>query len=200
MKLYLLILLTISELFSSNIEHLSINNQAFTISKEYYNEYGTKGEVLIFYKGNSTQKSDKVFLFVLKETKGSCSAKSRQKGVYEIKNDNITFYNSWTREANALNAPIGTKMTVYKVLPNGTFKQLSSKLYIETSKKTYDKESAMKYLFTVPKNQEEEEKLEAYIQEVEERYKGKFVFGKESQRLKREVKDAFSSHIKPVWQ
>ena len=199
MKIFLILLVTLVQLFPKHIEHISIDSQPFTIVKETYNEYGNKGEVMRFYKGGEKNETALLLTFTLRDRMGPCSARELEKGTYEINASTITFYSSWKRGGKAYEAPSGARVKVYKVLKDSTLKKVSSKVYIETSKRNYDEESGMQYLFTEPKTEEEKESLQEYIEEVEDDYDGIFVFAKEGKELIREVKKAFRRKTKALW-
>jgi len=199
MKLYLLILLSMRGLFALSVEHILIEKKPFTLTTEKYNEYGTKGEVVRFYKGREQNQSSELLTFVLRESSGSCAAKELEEGSYEINASTVTFYTSWSRQGKAYDAPKGARIQLYEVLENSALKELSSKLYIETSRKNHDKESGMKYLFTSPKTEEKKASLKEYVDEVEEQYHGKFIFGEEAKKLMHEVKQALRRKRKAVW-
>jgi len=199
MKLYLFILLSITGVFASSIKKITIENQPYTIVKEHYNEYGTKGDYIQLYKGSEQTTNSKLFSFILSEVSGSCSDKSIEKGSYEVNGSTITFYTQWSRQGAVYDTPKGARVQVYQVLKNGSLKQLSNKFYIETSRKNYDKKSGMKYLFTSPKTEDEKASLKAYVTKVEKRYHGKFLFAEEAKNLMDEVKEALRRKRKAVW-
>ena len=199
MKIYLLIVLSVMKLFSETIEHVSIDGKPFTLVNHSYNEYGTKGEIIKFYKGEEENESAKLFIFIVQERSGACSAREREKGAYEINATNIIFYTSWTRDRGVYDAPIGARTTVYRVLENNNLKKVSSKIYIESTRKNYDEESGMQYLFKEPKTKEEKVALAEYVEEMEEKYKGKFVFGQEKQELIGNVRAALKRKMKSGW-
>jgi len=199
MKIYLLVLLSITELFALSVEHISIENRPYSIVKESYDEYGSKGEVMRLYKGEEQKEESLLFVFTLRERNGPCSARERERGTYEINASIITFYSSWKRGGKAYDAPSGARIKVYEILSNGSLKKISSRVYIEESKRNYDEDSGMKYLFTPPKTKEEKEALEEYVSDIEKEYDGKFVFEEESRELIREVKNAFKRKVKSLW-
>jgi len=55
------------------------------------------------------------------------------------------------------------------------------------------------YLFTPVKTDEEKEQFKAYIESVEKKYKGDFVFGEECKELMTEVKEALQKKAKASW-
>lgn len=199
MKIYLFILVSITVLFSQTVEHVSIGNKPFTIIKESYEEYGSKGEVMRLYKGEEQNQSSMLLTFILRERNGPCSAREREKGTYEINASTITFYTSWKRGGKAYDAPIGVRVKVYEVLSDSSLKKISSSIYIEASKKNYDKDSGMQYLFRDSKTDEEKESLEDYVEEIENEYNGTFVFAEEAELLTSKVEQAFHRKLKSRW-
>jgi len=199
MKVFLSLLLISVQLFSNAVEKLSINKQLYTIVKEAYDEYGDKGEIMRFYKGNEENKSALLLTFTLFNQTGACSARELQKGSYEINGKNLTLYTLWKRQGNAEEAPYGARIQLYKILENSSLKKVSSRLYIETTIRDYDKNSGMQYLFQEAKTEEEKKKLQEYIEEVEENYEGTFVFAKERKKLMKEVRKALRRKTKAQW-
>ena len=200
MKLFLLILLTLTTLFATaKLEHITIGNQDFSIVTESYDIYDSKGEVMKFYKEERNNDLLFVLSLILKDSTGSCADNSMQTGSYEINGTDITLYSFWDRKGKAYDSPYGARIQYYVTLPDHTVVLKSSKVYIETARKSYDRESGMKYLFTPPKNTSEKEALQAYVKSVEREYKGTFVYGNEAKGLIEEVHEAFRRKMKAEW-
>ncbi|OYY55167.1 MAG: hypothetical protein B7Y52_06055, partial [Sulfurovum sp. 28-43-6] len=125
--------------------------------------------------------------------------KSLEDGSYEINGTTLTLYSAWDRLGRAYDAPVGARIQVYELQPNATFKRISSRLYIETHRKKQDQNSGMQYLFSPPKNKKEQKAFEAYIEEVETRFKGTFVFGEEAKQLRLEVQEALRRKMQTAW-
>ncbi len=121
-------------------------------------------------------------------------------GAYEINGTTITLYSFWDRKGKVYDSPYGARIQFYEMLPNHTVVLKSSKVYIETARKSYDTESGMQYLFTPPKNNSEKEALQSYVKSVEKEYKGVFVYGDEAKTLLKEVHEAFRRKMKAKWQ
>lgn len=201
MKLFLLILLTLTTLFATaQLEHFTIENQDFSIVTEAYDIYDSKGEVMKLYKEERSNDLSFVLSLILKDRTGTCSDQSMQDGSYEINGTEITLYSFWDRKGKSYDSPYGARIQRYEMLPNHTVVLKSSKVYIETARKSYDKESGMKYLFTPPKTKIQKEALHTYIKSVEKEYKGVFVFGEEAKNLLDEVHEAFRRNMKAKWQ
>ncbi|SFV53835.1 hypothetical protein MNB_SV-14-1770 [hydrothermal vent metagenome] len=199
MKIYLLILLTIGRLFSASLEHITINNYDFSIVKEDYHIYDSKGKIMKMYLEENNNNLTFVLRLTLHDETGGCTSRSIQKGAYEINGSVITLYNYWDRKGKAYLAPYGWRIQKYKVLSSGKLKQIFGQIYLESTKQSYENDSGLKYLFTSPKTDEERAKKEEYIKEIEQKYKAKFVLGKEKNRLKEEVEEALKRKLKRVW-
>ncbi len=200
MKLFLLILLTLTTLFATaELEHITIGNQDFSIVTESYEIYDSKGEVMKLYKEERNNDLTFVLSLILKDKTGSCADKSMQEGAYEINGTTITLYSFWDRKGKMYDSPYGARIQCYEMLPDHTVVLKSSKVYIETSRKSYDTESGMKYLFTPPNNKSEIEALLAYVKSVEREYKGAFVYDNEARKLMEEVHEAFRRKMKAEW-
>jgi len=201
MKAFLFIVLSIGTLFASaKLEHITIGNQDFSVVTEAYEIYDSKGEVMKLYK--EERNNDLVFVLslILKDNTGSCSDKSIQTGSYEINGTGITLYSFWDRKGKAYDSPYGARIQRYEMLPDHTVVLKSSKVYIETTRKSYDKESAMKYLFASPKTNIQKEALQAYVRSVEKEYKGVFIYDNEAKSLIEEVHEVFRRKMKSKWQ
>ena len=186
-----------SQLFSESIQPITINNQHFNMVKERYDVYDSKGEFIRFYKDNN---ETILFRLTLKDVTGDCSSKSLQDGAYEIGEKGITLYSFWDRVGRAYLDSYGARIQRYEVEEDGTFKRVFSKLYIEATRQKHDNDSGMEYLFRKPQTEEEEKKLQSYVDEVERVYKGTFVFGEEAKELITTVKKALRAKVKLLWQ
>ena len=200
MKFFLLVLIATNTLFSAaKLEHVTIGNQDFSIVTEAYDIYDSKGEVMKLYKEERSNDLDFVLSFILKDNTGTCADKSMQEGAYEIKDTHIMLYSFWDRKGKAYDSPYGARIQHYEVLPDHTVALRSSKVYIETARINYDKESAMKYLFAPPQTSSEKEALHTYVKSVEKEYKGVFVYDDEAKMLIEEVHQAFRRKMKSTW-
>ena len=201
MKIFSIILLTVSILFATaKLEHVTLGNQDFSLVTESYDIYDSKGEVMKFYKEERNNDLTFVLSLILKDKTGSCADKSIQEGAYEINGTTITLYSFWDRKGKVYDSPYGARIQQYEMLPNHTVVLRSSKVYIETARKSYDPESGMKYLFIPPKNKSEKKALQSYVKAVEKEYKGIFVYGEESKTLLEEVYEALIRSMKAKWQ
>ena len=198
-KLLLLIFTITASLQSAQSEHIKIGNQDFSIVTETYNIYNSKGEVMKLYKEERNHKLTYVLGLTLKDTTGTCSIRRIEKGAYEINGTDIMLYSFWDREGKIYDAPYGARIAHYKMLEDHTVVKKSSYIYIESARKNYSYKSGMKYLFTSPQTDQEKEELQAYIQDIEEKYKGTFLFGNEAKDLISEVKKALKRKTEKTW-
>lgn len=200
MKLFLLMLFTASTLFgTAELKHITIKNQDFSIVTEAYDIYDSKGEVMKLYKEERSNDLSFVLSLILNDRTGTCSDQSMQDGSYEINGTKITLYSFWNRKGKAYDSPYGARIQRYEMLPDHTVKRISSKVYIETERENYEKQSGMKYLFTAPKDDKEKEALKSYVKSVEKNYKGIFVYDDEAKRLINDVEEALTRKIKKRW-
>jgi len=201
MKFLLLTLMLSSILLSSaKLEHVTIGNQDFSLVTESYDIYDSKGKVMKFYKEERNNDLTFVLSLILEDATGTCADKSTQSGSYEINDTTIMLYSFWDRKGKSYESPYGARIQQYEMLPSHTVVLKSSKVYIETARRNYDEESAMKYLFTPPKTKNEKEALDDYIKSVEREYKGDFVYGDEAKKLIDEVHEALHRKMKSRWQ
>ena len=200
MKIFSLILLTVSILFATaELEHVTLGNQDFSIVTESYEIYDSKGEVMKFYKEERNNDLTFILSLILKDKTGTCADKSTQEGTYEFNGTSITLYSFWDRKGKVYDSPYGARIQRYEMLPNHTVVLKSSKVYIETARRSYDPESGMRFLFTPPKTDTEREALETYVKGVEREYKGTFVYGDEAKELIDKVHEAFRRRMKAKW-
>jgi len=201
MKLFLLSLLTFTFLFATaQLEHLTIGNQDFSVVTESYDIYDSKGEVMKLYREERSNDLSFVLSLILKDSTGTCADKSMQTGSYEVNGTNITLYSYWERKGKAYDSPYGARIQRYEMLPDHTVVLKSSKVYIETARRNYDKESGMKYLFSPPQTHSETEALQAYVKLVEREYKGVFVYADKAKKLIEEVQEALRRRMRAKWQ
>lgn len=201
MKILSLIFFTVNILFATaELEHVTLGNQDFSLVTESYEIYDSKGEVMKFYKEERNNDLTFVLSLILNDKTGTCADKSMQEGAYEINGTTITLYSFWDRKGKVYDSPYGARIQQYEMLPNHTVVLRSSKVYIETARKSYDQESGMKFLFSPPKTASEKEALHTYINAVEKEYKGVFVFGEEAKMLLDEVHEALRRKMKSAWQ
>jgi len=201
MKIIVPLFLIITQLlFSAELKHITMGHQDFSIVTESYDIYGSKGEVMKFYKEERNNDLTFVLRLTMTDHTGNCADKAIQEGAYDINGTNITLYSFWDRRGKAYDAPYGARIAHYKMSDDRTLVKESSYIYIESERKNYNDESGMKYLFTPPQNDEEKKELQSYIEDVEHQYKGTFVYGDEAKVLMEEVKKALKRKMQRAWE
>jgi len=200
MKILILLFIGFMQLlFSSELIHVTIGNQNISIVTETYDIYNSKGEVMKLYKEETDGKLTYILGLTIKDNTGTCSILKTQEGTYEINGTDIILYSLWDRIGRIDDAPYGARITQYTMLEDHSIIKKSSTIYIESTRKDYDDESGMKYLFTPPKTDQEKEALDAYIEDAEQRYEGTFVFDNEARDLISEVKEALKRKMANKW-
>lgn len=200
MKIFLISLISFMQLFANtSLKNININHHAFSFVEESFQEYSDKGVVIKIYDKNDTKLQNPLFSFILEDIQGGCSAKSIQKGSYKIEGSKILFYSHWSRQGKEFFSPYGARIMEYTVDEEGTFKNISTQLYIEEHKLEKDEKSGMQYLFEIPKIEAQKQLLKAYVSRVEKKYKGTFLFDQEAQALMEEVKKALKKQMKQRW-
>ena len=198
-KISLVLLVFTYMLIGAELKHITIGNQDFSVITDTYNIYDSKGKVLRFYREELNNNLTFMFTLILKDRTGSCSDKSMEDGYYEINGTKVTLYSYWNRKGRAYNAPYGARVQIYELKDNYNLVRTSSKIYIESQRRNYTKDSGMKYLFKTPKTNMEKKSLKAYVSTVERNYKGVFVYGNEAKKLIKEVEDAMSRKMQAIW-
>ena len=199
MKIWITMGLLMTLLHSAELKHISMGNFEYSLITDSYDAYDSKGEVMKLYAEENNNDLTFILSLTLHDKTGTCSDKSLEDGSYEINGTTLTLYSAWDRLGRAYDAPVGARIQVYELQPNATFKRISSRLYIETHRKKQDQNSGMQYLFSPPKNEKEQKEFEAYITEVETRFKGTFVFGEEAKQLRLEVQEALRRKMQTAW-
>ncbi len=194
MKKILLILAILSQYIFASVEQVTINKHEFRIVTKSYDVEDTKGKYIKLYKDEKM-----LFRFTLKDSTGSCSAKSLIDGHYEIEGNKITLYSFWNRRGKAYLAPYGARIQIYEVLTSGELKLISARVYVEASKYKLDKDSGMRFLFKTPKNKIEKKELQQYVSEIEKQYVAEFIFGEEAKLLIQEVRESLRRKMKSSW-
>ena len=197
--LLLLLLLSGTLLADTTLKHMTLRGTDFTSITEDYDLYDSKGRVLKFYRDEQNYDLKHLFNLTLNDKTGTCSARSVEEGTMETSGNIITLYTFWDRQGRIYDVPYGARIKRYEVQKDGTLKLLSSKLYIETAKKSFDPESGMRFLWETPKREEDKAAFNAYIKNAEQQYKGEFVFGEDAKALIKEVKAALDRKMAKRW-
>ncbi len=197
--LFTLLMLATSLLAEATLKHITIRGTDFTYITEDYDVYDSKGRVLKFYRDERNYDLKHLFNLTLNDKTGSCSARSVEEGFMEINGSTITLYTFWDRQGRIYDVPYGARIMRYEVQKDGTLKLLSSKLYIETAKKSFDKESGMRFLWETLKTDKDKAAFKEYIENAQRQYKGEFVFGEDAKALIKEVKAALDRKMAKRW-
>jgi hypothetical protein len=196
-RLIIGMLLVTTALYSQTTKEIVVNNQTLIVEEEEYDEYGSKGKTISFYKDKN---SKPLLSFVLEDTTGGCNDKSVERGAYDINGSTITLYSFWKRVGSVDDAPYGARVKQYKLTDSSKIEQLSSQLYIEEHTKDSNLDSGMKFLFINPKSKEEKKLFKKYIKRVEKLFKGEFVFEEKADKVMRDVLKALRKRVKARWQ
>ncbi|MEA1879093.1 MAG: hypothetical protein U9N11_00390 [Campylobacterota bacterium] len=200
MKTLLLLPFIISTLLiGTQFKKITLNNQNFYEITEPYEEYTSKGTAMRLYIEEKNHNLKYLLSLTLIDATGVCSDKRIEKGSYDLNSTHITLYSFWDRIGDVEHAPYGARVQHYEILEDHTIKQLYSKIYIESEIKNYDFESGMQFLFDAPKTTSEKALFETYISNMERRYKGTFVFGKEQDKLLKSVHQALKRRSQSRW-
>ncbi len=191
MKLLIIALLFMKYLYAeASVRYLQLGNETLTLLEEPYDLYDSKGVSVRFYKESENQDLHYLKTFVLHDKTGSCFGKSIQQGVYQSDGDILVLYTLWTRSGSVQEAPYGARIARLKLQPDGSLKQISAKLYIESHRKKRHDTSGMFYLFHAPENDMQKAQRKAYIAQMEKLYGGQFVVGEEAETVLHEVRKA----------
>jgi len=183
----------------TTIKHLNIHDNDFYIITDTYDIYDSKGEVMKFYREENTYDMTHLFNLTLEDKTGTCGARSVEEGSYEIDGDTLTLYTLWERQGRIYDVPYGARIQHYRIENNGTLTLVSSKLYVETARKSFDRSSGMRFLWESPKSDADKKAFTNYIASVEQQYKGTFIFGDDAKALIKEVKTAISRRNLSRW-
>ncbi|MCF6207078.1 MAG: hypothetical protein L3J47_09340 [Sulfurovum sp.] len=170
------------------------------VIEESYDIYDSKGKVARFYQEEDNGNLTHLFNLTLEDKTGTCSARSVEEGSYEVNGTTLTLYTKWDRQGRIYDVPYGFRVMRYHVDENGTVARIESRIYVETSKKGFDAQSDIRFLFTQPKNQTEKEALQRYIKRAQQRFKGTFVLGNDAKTLEKEVNGAMMRKMQKRWQ
>ena len=187
-------------LSAGDFKRLELNEmQDIVVIEENYDIYDSKGRVARFYQETRSGDLRHLFNLTLKDKTGTCSAQSIEEGTYEVNGTTLTLYTSWERQGRIYDVPYGFRVMQYRMDENGTVERIRSRLYVETTQKSFDTESAMRFLWENPKNKADRKAFADYVGNVERQYKGSFVFGDEAKALKKEVQKALDRKMAKRW-
>lgn len=186
-------------LLGAELTHVTLGKQDFSIVTEEYEIYDSKGEVMKLYKEERNNDLTFIINHTLYDITGNCGDKTIQEGAYEINGTDIILYSFWDRRGRMYEAPYGARIVHYQLLDDRTLVKKLSFIYIESERVDHSEDSPVQYLFREPKTESEKEAFKEYIEEMEEEFKGTFVYGDEAKKLIEEVKEAIRKKIKERW-
>ena len=135
---------------------------------------------------------------------GDCSILTIEVGDYDIKGNQLIFYTYWAAsDRQGLWAyPYGVRKQIYTVNAKGGVDLTSAVIYVEDYNSEGDPQEIdaekeyLQFLHTAPKNQQQRQALNHYMQSMQIRYKARFVSGKERTQLIQEVEKRLAPQIK----
>ena len=135
---------------------------------------------------------------------GDCSILTIEVGDYDIKGNQLIFYTYWAAsDRQGLWAyPYGVRKQIYTVNAKGRVDLTTAVIYVEDYNSEGDPQEIdaekeyLQFLHTAPKNQQQSQALNHYMQSMQTRYKARFVSGKERTQLIQEVEKRLAPQIK----
>lgn len=198
MKIFKLVLILL--MFGTVAAHaktLSINQQRFEIKTTHgETDEGFEQDNLELYRGDK-----KLLTHTQRLSTGDCSILTIEVGDYEVKNNQLTFYSYWAAgdRQGLWTFPYGVRKQVYSVDSNGMVKLISAVVYVEDAidnpLETNPDQDYLQFLTIQPKSPKDKLALNNYIQQMQTRYKARFVHGQERTQLIKEVKSKLASQI-----
>lgn len=177
-------------------ESFHLRGHEFTLNtKKESNEDGE--EVVSIELDRIDASGDQTLLLshVINGVAGDCNSISLELGDYRTTDSTIAFYTFWCRKGDAPVSPYGAREQVYLANEKGQLRQISSRLYIETTRMDWAENKGVKYLHEKPQTAEEEKHFKEYISTAERDYNASFVWGAEADELLREVKGLLKDQI-----
>ena len=198
MKIFKLVLILL--MFGTVAAHaktLSINQQRFEIKTTHgETDEGFEQDNLELYRGDK-----KLLTHTQRLSTGDCSILTIELGDYEVKNNQLTFYSYWAAgdRQGLWTFPYGVRKQVYLVDSKGMVKLISAVVYVEDTisnpLETNPDQDYLQFLTIQPKSPKDKLALNNYIQQMQTRYKARFVLGQERTQLIKEVKSKLASQI-----
>ena len=198
MKIFKLVLILL--MFGTVAAHaktLSINQQRFEIKTTHgETDEWFEQDNLELYRGDK-----KLLTHTQRLSTGDCSILTIELGDYEVKNNQLTFYSYWAAgdRQGLWTFPYGVRKQVYLVDSKGMVKLISAVVYVEDTisnpLETNPDQDYLQFLTIQPKSPKDKLALNNYIQQMQTRYKARFVLGQERTQLIKEVKSKLASQI-----
>ena len=181
------------------VTHRTIGGNDYTFTTEHYEVYDSKGTVVRCYYEAQNRDLLHRFTLTLDDRTGTCGARSIEEGAYEIDGNIITLYTLWHREGRSYDTPYGARIMRYRAQRDGTFKLLSSRIYVEETAKGFDPDSGERFLWKSAQTESEKKAFAAYIDRMQKRFKGTFVLGEEAKALIAETEAALERKAQHRW-
>ena len=198
MKIFKLVLILL--MFGTVAAHaktLSINQQRFEIKTTHgETEEGFEQDNIELYRGTK-----RLLTHTQRLSTGDCSILTIELGDFEVKNDQLIFYTYWAAgdRQGLWTFPYGVRKQVYLVDSKGMVKLISAVVYVEDTisnpLETNPDQDYLQFLTIQPKSPKDKLALNNYIQQMQTRYKARFVHGQERTQLIKEVKSKLASQI-----
>lgn len=198
MKIFKLVLILL--MFGTVAAHaktLSINQQRFEIKTTHgETEEGFEQDNIELYRGTK-----RLLTHTQRLSTGDCSILTIELGDFEVKNDQLIFYTYWAAgdRQGLWTFPYGVRKQVYSVDSKGMVKLISAVVYVEDTisnpLETNPDQDYLQFLTIQPKSPKDKLALNNYIQQMQTRYKARFVHGQERTQLIKEVKSKLASQI-----
>ncbi|WP_228256303.1 hypothetical protein [Acinetobacter wuhouensis] len=201
MKIFKLVLILLMfGTVAAQAKTLSINQQRFEIKTTHgETDEGFEQDNLELYRGDK-----KLLTHTQRLSTGDCSILTIEVGDYDIKGNQLIFYTYWAAsDRQGLWAyPYGVRKQIYTVNDKGGVDLTSAVIYVEDYNSEGDPQEIdaekeyLQFLHTAPKNQQQRQALNHYMQSMQTRYKARFVSGKERTQLIQEVERRLAPQIK----
>lgn len=198
MKIFKLVLILLMfDTVAAHAKTLSINQQRFEIKTTHgETEEGFEQDNLELYRGDK-----KLLTHTQRLSTGDCSILTIELGDYEVKNNQVIFYSYWAAgdRQGLWTFPYGVRKQVYSVDSKGMVKLINAVVYVEDTisnpLETNPDQDYLQFLTIQPKSPKDKLALNNYIQQMQTRYKARFVHGQERTQLIKEVKSKLASQI-----
>ena len=184
-----------------------VHAKTFNINQHNFEIKITKGEDRFGFEQESFElyrASQKLLSHTKHLSTGNGSISSIEIGDYDIKGNQLIFYTYWASgDTQGLWAyPYGVRKQIYTVNAKGGVDLTTAVIYVEDYNSEGDPQEIdaekeyLQFLHTAPKNQQQRQALNHYIQSMQTRYKARFVSGQERTQLIQEVEKRLAPQIK----
>ncbi len=173
---------------------LKLGNTSFTIEEVAEHNPEEERKVSLSLKRNGKQLLTHTILY----NSGDHNSEELELGDYDVSDSTITFYSYWAWGGDAPIAPFGGRIQTYKIQPDGRLLFEKGEIYIEEGRAGFGGmiPEAVKFLNEEsPTTQAEKKEFAKYIKNVEDIYHAKFVYGAESNKLMKAVRNRLAKRI-----